>query len=188
MGELKQWNDLYGEGGSRKKQQLTYFLQIVESRHLIHSSAPFSLKRMYQLWGNQKALHMKFNVALTGKFQRQFIKERCPKNPGKVYFMVQHIFQIIHLSFVKIMLERGLSVSVRPFCKTIVIGTSLQGFKSYSVNVWIWKCIQVFGMPYEQHPHTVSFVHWLCKLLQYSTSYSCRVFFKNYVTILLEGM
>ncbi|KAG2677143.1 hypothetical protein I3760_12G085100 [Carya illinoinensis] len=24
--ELKQWNDLYGEGGSRKKQQLTYFL------------------------------------------------------------------------------------------------------------------------------------------------------------------
>ncbi|XP_057473261.1 ribosome biogenesis ATPase RIX7-like isoform X2 [Actinidia eriantha] len=26
MGELKQWNDLYGEGGSRKKQQLTYFL------------------------------------------------------------------------------------------------------------------------------------------------------------------
>ncbi|KAI4348007.1 hypothetical protein L6164_008771 [Bauhinia variegata] len=26
MTELKQWNDLYGEGGSRKKQQLTYFL------------------------------------------------------------------------------------------------------------------------------------------------------------------
>lgn len=26
MGELKQWNDLYGEGGTRKKQQLTYFL------------------------------------------------------------------------------------------------------------------------------------------------------------------
>ncbi|KAK1392275.1 putative cell division cycle ATPase [Heracleum sosnowskyi] len=26
MGELKQWNDLYGEGGSRKKEQLTYFL------------------------------------------------------------------------------------------------------------------------------------------------------------------
>ncbi|KAK1698454.1 hypothetical protein QYE76_015151 [Lolium multiflorum] len=26
MNELKQWNDLYGEGGSRKKQQLTYFL------------------------------------------------------------------------------------------------------------------------------------------------------------------
>ncbi|PSS32352.1 Spastin like [Actinidia chinensis var. chinensis] len=26
MGELKQWNDLYGEGGSRKQQQLTYFL------------------------------------------------------------------------------------------------------------------------------------------------------------------
>ncbi|KAK4571403.1 hypothetical protein RGQ29_029998 [Quercus rubra] len=26
MAELKQWNDLYGEGGSRKKQQLTYFL------------------------------------------------------------------------------------------------------------------------------------------------------------------
>uniref|UniRef100_A0A0E0BZA2 AAA+ ATPase domain-containing protein n=1 Tax=Oryza meridionalis TaxID=40149 RepID=A0A0E0BZA2_9ORYZ len=26
MGELKQWNELYGEGGSRKKQQLTYFL------------------------------------------------------------------------------------------------------------------------------------------------------------------
>nr|GMC58267.1 katanin P60 ATPase-containing subunit A1 [Ipomoea batatas] len=26
MGELKQWNDLYGEGGSRKKQQLSYFL------------------------------------------------------------------------------------------------------------------------------------------------------------------
>ncbi|XP_047320182.1 uncharacterized protein LOC124924149 isoform X2 [Impatiens glandulifera] len=26
MSELKQWNDLYGEGGSRKKQQLTYFL------------------------------------------------------------------------------------------------------------------------------------------------------------------
>ncbi|CAJ1952976.1 unnamed protein product [Sphenostylis stenocarpa] len=25
MNELKQWNDLYGEGGSRKKQQLTYF-------------------------------------------------------------------------------------------------------------------------------------------------------------------
>ncbi|KAL1342439.1 uncharacterized protein [Arachis hypogaea] len=26
MSELKQWNDLYGEGGSRKKEQLTYFL------------------------------------------------------------------------------------------------------------------------------------------------------------------
>ncbi|KAE9617412.1 putative microtubule-severing ATPase [Lupinus albus] len=26
MGELKQWNDLYGEGGSRKKEQLTYFV------------------------------------------------------------------------------------------------------------------------------------------------------------------
>ncbi|CAO2175166.1 unnamed protein product [Urochloa humidicola] len=26
MGELRQWNELYGEGGSRKKQQLTYFL------------------------------------------------------------------------------------------------------------------------------------------------------------------
>ncbi|TYG43405.1 hypothetical protein ES288_D11G014000v1 [Gossypium darwinii] len=26
MAELKQWNELYGEGGSRKKQQLTYFL------------------------------------------------------------------------------------------------------------------------------------------------------------------
>lgn len=26
MSELKQWNDLYGEGGSRKKQQLSYFL------------------------------------------------------------------------------------------------------------------------------------------------------------------
>jgi hypothetical protein len=26
MNELRQWNDLYGEGGSRKKQQLTYFL------------------------------------------------------------------------------------------------------------------------------------------------------------------
>ncbi|KAE8055422.1 hypothetical protein FH972_012262 [Carpinus fangiana] len=26
MGELNQWNDLYGEGGSRKKQQLSYFL------------------------------------------------------------------------------------------------------------------------------------------------------------------
>ncbi|KAG7956467.1 hypothetical protein I3843_11G124900 [Carya illinoinensis] len=26
MSELQQWNDLYGEGGSRKKQQLTYFL------------------------------------------------------------------------------------------------------------------------------------------------------------------
>lgn len=26
MGELKQWNDLYGEGGSRKKEQLSYFL------------------------------------------------------------------------------------------------------------------------------------------------------------------
>ncbi|KAL3714230.1 hypothetical protein ACJRO7_006209 [Eucalyptus globulus] len=26
MAELKQWNDLYGEGGSRKKKQLTYFL------------------------------------------------------------------------------------------------------------------------------------------------------------------
>ncbi|XP_040873822.1 uncharacterized protein [Glycine max] len=26
MGELKQWNDLYGEGGSRKQQQLSYFL------------------------------------------------------------------------------------------------------------------------------------------------------------------
>ncbi|KAM0896662.1 hypothetical protein ACQ4PT_023064 [Festuca glaucescens] len=26
MGELKQWNELYGEGGSRKKEQLTYFL------------------------------------------------------------------------------------------------------------------------------------------------------------------
>lgn len=25
MSELKQWNDLYGEGGSRKKQQLSYF-------------------------------------------------------------------------------------------------------------------------------------------------------------------
>ncbi|WOL14679.1 ribosome biogenesis ATPase RIX7-like isoform X1 [Canna indica] len=25
MNELKQWNDLYGDGGSRKKQQLTYF-------------------------------------------------------------------------------------------------------------------------------------------------------------------
>lgn len=26
MNELKQWNNLYGEGGSRKKEQLTYFL------------------------------------------------------------------------------------------------------------------------------------------------------------------
>lgn len=26
MSELKQWNALYGEGGSRKKEQLTYFL------------------------------------------------------------------------------------------------------------------------------------------------------------------
>ncbi|CAA7024817.1 unnamed protein product [Microthlaspi erraticum] len=26
MNELKQWNDFYGEGGSRKKEQLTYFL------------------------------------------------------------------------------------------------------------------------------------------------------------------
>ncbi|KAK7358561.1 hypothetical protein VNO77_00494 [Canavalia gladiata] len=26
MSELKQWNDLYGEGGSRKQQQLSYFL------------------------------------------------------------------------------------------------------------------------------------------------------------------
>ncbi|PKU74011.1 peroxisomal biogenesis factor 6 [Dendrobium catenatum] len=26
MSELRQWNDLYGEGGSRKKKQLTYFL------------------------------------------------------------------------------------------------------------------------------------------------------------------
>ncbi|XP_078431752.1 uncharacterized protein LOC144703461 [Wolffia australiana] len=26
MGELKQWNELYGEGGSRQKQQLSYFL------------------------------------------------------------------------------------------------------------------------------------------------------------------
>ncbi|PWA42124.1 P-loop containing nucleoside triphosphate hydrolases superfamily protein [Artemisia annua] len=26
MGELKQWNELYGEGGSRKKEQLSYFL------------------------------------------------------------------------------------------------------------------------------------------------------------------
>ncbi|KAI3751117.1 hypothetical protein L2E82_22163 [Cichorium intybus] len=26
MGELKQWNDLFGEGGSRKKEQLSYFL------------------------------------------------------------------------------------------------------------------------------------------------------------------
>lgn len=26
MGELKQWNELYGEGGSRKKKQLSYFL------------------------------------------------------------------------------------------------------------------------------------------------------------------
>jgi len=26
MNELRQWNDLYGEGGSRKKEQLSYFL------------------------------------------------------------------------------------------------------------------------------------------------------------------
>ena len=26
MNKLKQWNELYGEGGSRKKEQLTYFL------------------------------------------------------------------------------------------------------------------------------------------------------------------
>ena len=26
MSELRQWNELYGEGGSRKKQQLSYFL------------------------------------------------------------------------------------------------------------------------------------------------------------------
>jgi hypothetical protein len=26
MSELRQWNELYGEGGSRKKPQLTYFL------------------------------------------------------------------------------------------------------------------------------------------------------------------
>ncbi|ONK63782.1 uncharacterized protein A4U43_C07F18870 [Asparagus officinalis] len=26
MSELKQWNSLYGEGGSRKKEQLSYFL------------------------------------------------------------------------------------------------------------------------------------------------------------------
>ncbi|KAE8657715.1 hypothetical protein F3Y22_tig00116984pilonHSYRG00340 [Hibiscus syriacus] len=26
MNELKQWNNLYGEGGSRKKEQLSYFL------------------------------------------------------------------------------------------------------------------------------------------------------------------
>lgn len=33
MGELKQWNELYGEGGSRKKEQLSYFLQIVRYMH-----------------------------------------------------------------------------------------------------------------------------------------------------------
>lgn len=33
MSELKQWNDLYGEGGSRKKQQLSYFLQVVKYMH-----------------------------------------------------------------------------------------------------------------------------------------------------------
>lgn len=27
MSELKQWNDMYGEGGSRKKEQMSYFLQ-----------------------------------------------------------------------------------------------------------------------------------------------------------------
>lgn len=26
MTELKQWNESYGEGGSRKKEQLSYFL------------------------------------------------------------------------------------------------------------------------------------------------------------------
>lgn len=26
MAELKEWNELFGEGGSRKKQQLSYFL------------------------------------------------------------------------------------------------------------------------------------------------------------------
>lgn len=26
MNELKQWNELYGEGGSRKQEQLSYFL------------------------------------------------------------------------------------------------------------------------------------------------------------------
>lgn len=26
MAELKQWNEAYGEGGSRKKEQLSYFL------------------------------------------------------------------------------------------------------------------------------------------------------------------
>lgn len=26
MNEMQQWNDLYGEGGSRKKQQLSYFM------------------------------------------------------------------------------------------------------------------------------------------------------------------
>jgi hypothetical protein len=26
MNEIKQWNELYGKGGSRKKEELTYFL------------------------------------------------------------------------------------------------------------------------------------------------------------------
>ena len=26
MNKLKQWNELYGDGGSRRKKQLTYFL------------------------------------------------------------------------------------------------------------------------------------------------------------------
>ncbi|KAL2235149.1 UNVERIFIED_CONTAM: ATPase family AAA domain-containing protein 1-A [Sesamum indicum] len=37
MGELKQWNDLYGEGGSRKKEQLSYFLLLYCICYSAHS-------------------------------------------------------------------------------------------------------------------------------------------------------
>ncbi|KAF8369999.1 hypothetical protein HHK36_031971 [Tetracentron sinense] len=44
MSELKQWNDLYGEGGSRKKQQLTYFSKSRERSSL--SVTPFERERV----------------------------------------------------------------------------------------------------------------------------------------------
>ncbi|KAL5984717.1 hypothetical protein ACLOJK_041339 [Asimina triloba] len=49
MSELKQWNELYGEGGSRKKQQLTYFLDRLElQRCLMVGWIEGSVKRRAQ--------------------------------------------------------------------------------------------------------------------------------------------
>lgn len=44
--QLEQWNELYGDGGSRKKQQLSYFFWRIIHVY-IHRSGIFNLKGRY---------------------------------------------------------------------------------------------------------------------------------------------